>query len=72
MLVEKMPHLPADEGDQSKKAILMLERLKWPRLQPKLHALRGNLDRLKSTLLLMLHVITLGKLITEGHVTPCP
>jgi hypothetical protein len=66
VLVEKVPHLPAGEGAQTKKAVLMLERLKWPRLQPKLQRVRGNLDRLKSTLLLMLHVITLGKLIAEG------
>jgi len=69
VLVEKVPHLPAGEGDHTKKAILMLERLKWPRLQPKLQVVRGNLDRLKSTLLLMLHVITLGRLMAEGQVT---
>ncbi|KAK4695636.1 hypothetical protein P7C71_g2151, partial [Lecanoromycetidae sp. Uapishka_2] len=70
LLVDRLPHLSAAEGDQTKKAILMLERLKWPRLQLKLQVVRGNLDRLKSTLLLMLHVLILGKLMAERHVFP--
>ena len=34
-----------------------LERLRWSYLQPELQLLRSNLDRLKSTLLLMLNHI---------------
>ena len=36
---------------------LALERLRWPFLQPKMELLRSNLERLKSTLILMLHVL---------------
>lgn len=32
-------------------------KLKWPFLQPKMELLRSNLERLKSTLILMLHVL---------------
>ena len=34
-----------------------LGKLKWPFLQPKMDLLRSNLERLKSTLILMLHVL---------------
>lgn len=36
---------------------LNVERLKWPFLQPKMELLRSNLERLKSTLILMLSVL---------------
>ena len=34
------------------------DRPRWPILQPKMELLRNNLERLKSTLILMLHVLT--------------
>lgn len=58
ILVKKMPNLRASAGERRLKAVVLLERVKWSYLQPKLQLLRSNLDRLKSTLLLMLNVIT--------------
>ncbi len=37
---------------------LGLEALRWPFLQPKMELLRSNLERLKTTLILMLNVLT--------------
>jgi len=51
-----------------KMAVAALERLKWPFLQPKMQLLRGNLDRLKSTLVLMLNVITYARKVSEEYV----
>lgn len=65
VLVKKVPFLRAREGEKgerAKRATMMLERLKWPYLQPKLLLLQSNLDRLKSTLLLMLNVIIYARL----------
>ena len=36
----------------------VLERLRWPFLQPKMELLRSNLESLKSTLILMLQVLS--------------
>ncbi|OAP62305.1 hypothetical protein AYL99_04508 [Fonsecaea erecta] len=44
-----------------KLALSALERLRWPFLQPKMEILRGNLERLKSTLVLMLNVLTYAR-----------
>lgn len=54
ILVRKIPHLGRSDGEKAKRAKVLLERLKWPYLQPKLELLRANLERLKSTLNLML------------------
>ena len=43
------------------KGKLSLSNFKWPFLQPKMELLRSNLDRLKSTLTLMLNVLTYAK-----------
>ena len=51
-----------------KMAVAALERLKWPFLQPKMQLLRSNLDRLKSTLVLMLNVITYARKVSEEYV----
>lgn len=53
-----------------KLAVAALERLKWPFLQPKMQLLRSNLDRLKSTLVLMLNVITYARKVSEEYVLP--
>jgi len=46
---------------KGKLALSALERLKWPFLQPKMEMLRSNLERLKSTLVLMLNVLTYAR-----------
>lgn len=71
ILVKKMPGLAKEGGkggERTKKAVVMLERLKWGYLQPKLQLLRSNLDRLKSTLLLMLNVITYARQVSGKYV----
>ena len=73
ILVKKLPSLGAGrkeekKGERPKRALVMLEKLKWGYLQPKLQLLRSNLDRLKSTLLLMLNVITYAKQVSEKYV----
>ena len=72
ILVKKFPGLGGKGkegrgGEKPKRATVMLERLKWGYLQPKLQLLRSNLDRLKSTLLLMLNVITYAKQVSEKY-----
>ena len=74
ILVKKLPGLGATgkegkSGQRVKRATLMLERLKWGYVQPKVQLLSGNLDRLKSTLLLMLNVITYAKQVSEKYVS---
>ena len=74
ILVKKMPSLAKGDGrhgksgERTKRAMVMLERLKWGYLQPKLQLLRSNLDRLKSTLLLMLNVITYARQVSGKYV----
>lgn len=51
-------------GD-GKGAVSKLQRLKWPLVEPKMKLLQGNLDRLKSTLLLMLNVLAYAKKLKE-------
>ncbi len=61
VLVKKLPHLGTHDGEKAKRATVLLERLRWPYLQPKLELMRSNLERLKSTLNLMLNVISLAR-----------
>jgi len=42
-----------------------VNRLKWPYVEKKVELLRVNLDRLKSTLILMLEVLKYGRSITK-------
>ena len=74
ILVKKLPSLESGRregkgGERAKRATIMLERLKWGYLQPKLQLLRSNLDRLKSTLLLMLNVITYARQVSGKYVS---
>lgn len=46
---------------KGKLALSAIEKLKWPFLQPKMEMLRGNLERLKSTLVLMLNVLSYAR-----------
>ena len=73
IIVKRLPSLGAagkggGQGERVKRATVMLERLKWGYLQPKLELLRSNLDSLKSTLLLMLNVITYARQVSEKYV----
>ena len=74
ILVKKLPSLSGQDGfrgaggGKKSKATALLERIKWGYLQPKLQLLRSNLDRLKSTLLLMLNVITYARQVTGKSV----
>ena len=77
ILVKKLPSLGAERkgekrGERPNRAIIMLEKLEWEYLQPKLQLLRSNLDRLRSTLLLILNVTTYAKQVSEKYVSiPC-
>lgn len=57
LLLNKMPQLRLDGGDKKARAKRMLERLRWPTIKGKIELLSCNLDRMKSTLTLMLNVI---------------
>jgi hypothetical protein len=49
-----------------------IQRLKWPLLEPKMKLLQGNLERLKSTLLLILNVVTYARKIAAEYATLSP
>ena len=67
VLVEKIPNISSRRGDKTSRATMALERFKWPYWQPKLRLLQTNLDRLRSTLLVMLNVITYQRLLRRVH-----
>ena len=60
-LTRSMSRLGLQEGGRNIRTVAALERLKWPFLQPRMQFLRSNLEKLKSTLLLMLNVLTYGR-----------
>ncbi len=68
IIVKKLPNLRAPGLEKASKATILLERLRWPYLQPKLQYLQSNLDRLKSTILLMLNVITYARQVSTKSV----
>ena len=47
------------------RARLMLERLRWPKIKDKIDMLNGSLDRMKSTLTLLLNVILYAQQISK-------
>ncbi|KAI9806623.1 MAG: hypothetical protein M1825_006080 [Sarcosagium campestre] len=53
-------------SDGAAKSQKLLQSLKWPFQEKKMELLRSNLDRLKSTLLLMLKVLTYGRMIKSS------
>ena len=63
MLVEKLPKHSSGPRVKVSRTTLALERLKWPYLQSKMNILQSNLDRLKSSLLVILNVISLAKMM---------
>ena len=52
-------------GNSSRAAVVALERLKWPFLKPKMMLLWNHLDKLKSSLQLMLSVFLYTRLLVE-------
>ena len=66
ILLKKLSHLK-DESSTEKKARgkILLERLKWPTLKGKMDLLSCNLDRLKSTLTLMLEVLNYAQKVAK-------
>lgn len=56
------------KGKGGKVVLSAIERLKWPFLQPKMQELRANLERLKSTLVLMLNVLTYARNVQTEYV----
>ena len=63
ILVEKVPNIHSEHGGRLSRVTTTLERFKWSYWQPRLQLLRSNLDILRSTLLVMLNVITYQRLI---------
>lgn len=70
MLLKKVPHLHTGDTAKQSRASLILERLRWPAIKGKIELLRVNLDRMKSTLTLMLNVIIYAKQLSERYVGP--
>ena len=65
ILVERVPNIKTNCRDKIMTTIALKpwERFKWSYWQPKLQLLRSNLDRLRSTLSVMLHVITYQRIL---------
>ena len=63
ILVEKLPKHSSRRRDEVARTTLALERFRWPYLQPKINVLQSNIDRLKSSLLVILNVISLAKMM---------
>ncbi|KAL8782249.1 MAG: hypothetical protein Q9213_005552 [Squamulea squamosa] len=55
----------SDGEPMPKWTTVVVRKLRWPFLQPKMQLLRSNLDKLKATLLLMLNVMTYARQLTE-------
>ena len=70
MLLKKVPQLKNGDSAKQSRASLILERLRWPVIKGKIELLRVNLDRMKSTLTLMLNVIIYAKQVSERYVGP--
>lgn len=51
----------AEKGVKGKRRMVAMEKLKWPFKQPKMELLRSNLDRLKTSLTLMLQVLSYAR-----------
>ena len=61
VLVKKFANTKSSEKDRRINAAQTLERLKWPFIKGRIDLLMSNLEKLKSTLVLMLNVIALAK-----------
>jgi hypothetical protein len=56
------------KGKGKESGMSVWNRMKWPLIEPKIRLLQSNLERLKSTLLLMLHVITYARTLSGEYV----
>lgn len=56
------------QGKGGKIVLSAVKGLKWPFLQPKMQELRANLERLKSTLVLMLNMLTYARNVQIQYV----
>ena len=66
MILKRTPLLRQSNGeDKATRSKRMMERPWWPYIQPKVLFLQSNLERLKSTLLLMLNVISYARMTME-------
>lgn len=65
LLLKKMPHLHSPPTNRKSSAAIMLERLQWPAIKGKIEFMRSNLERMKSTLTLMLNVIIYAQQVSE-------
>ena len=63
-LLKKITRMGLD-GGSSRAAIVAFERLTWPFLKPRMLLLWGHLDKLKSSLQLMLNVFIYAKQIVD-------
>ena len=65
LLLKRVPHLKPGCMDKKARAKAMLERLRWPVMNGKIELLNCNLDRLKTTLTLMLNVIIYAQQVSK-------
>lgn len=68
ILVKKFATIKSAEKDRKIKSAQTLERLRWPFIKGKIELLTSDLERQKSTLVLMLNVIALAKQEFEKYV----
>ena len=61
VLVKKFANTKSVEKDRMVKAIQTLDRLRWPFIKSRMELLTSNLERQKTTLVLLLNVIALAK-----------
>jgi hypothetical protein len=60
----------SDEKRKPKRRSIAFAKMKWPFQQPKVELLRSNLDRMTSSLTLMLQVLSMARDITNQWVCP--
>ena len=63
-------HFPQPEKAHSKRA--KLDALKWPFIQPRIEAMRSNLEKHKTKLILMVQVLTFAKMVASELVLHLP
>lgn len=68
VLLKKITRMGLD-GSSSRAAVVALERLRWPFLKPKVMLLWSHLDKLKSSLHLMLDVFIYTRQLVDRSVT---
>lgn len=65
IMTHSFTNISSEGGITTAEASMLLERLRWPLLQPRLLLLRSNLNSLKTTLLLMLNILIIAWLIKD-------